>query len=65
MVQIFGGGYTEGDKISVGNPAGWIARSQENGSEGVIYVAMNYRIGLFVRTLSTATLHGTNIPRDG
>jgi hypothetical protein len=48
MVQIYGGGYTGGDKVSVGNPAGLIARSEENGSEGVIYVALNYRLGLFV-----------------
>jgi carboxylesterase type B len=49
LVWIYGGGYTEGDKTSSGDPAGLIARSLENGSEGVVYVAMNYRLGLFVR----------------
>ena len=48
MVEIYGGGYTAGDKLSVGNPAGLISRSMTNGDEGVIYVAMNYRLGLFV-----------------
>lgn len=47
MVEIYGGGYTGGDKLSVGNPAGLISRSMDNGDEGVIYVAMNYRLGLF------------------
>ncbi len=37
-----------GDKTSTGNPATLIATSQENGGEGVVYVAMNYRLGLFV-----------------
>lgn len=48
LVWIYGGGYTEGSKLSAGNPASLIARSQLNGSEGVIFVAMNYRLGLFV-----------------
>jgi len=48
LVWIYGGGYTEGDKSSYGNPASLIARSLENGNEGVVYVAMNYRLGLFV-----------------
>jgi hypothetical protein len=66
MVQIYGGGYTEGDKISVGNPAGLIARSQENGTEGVIYVALNYRLGLFVSILPVKVfLCDINVFRDG
>lgn len=36
-----------GDKTSYGNPAGIIERSFDNGKEGVIFVAMNYRLGLF------------------
>ncbi|KAE8440887.1 hypothetical protein EG329_006354 [Mollisiaceae sp. DMI_Dod_QoI] len=47
LVWIFGGGYTSGSKTSAGNPATLIASSQLNGSEGVIFVAMNYRLGLF------------------
>jgi carboxylesterase type B len=48
LVWIYGGGYTEGDKSGSGDPAGLVATSQENGAEGVIFVAMNYRLGLFV-----------------
>jgi carboxylesterase type B len=48
LVWIYGGGYTEGDKSGSGNPAGLLATSLENGGEGVIFVAMNYRLGLFV-----------------
>lgn len=48
MVWIYGGGYTGGSKAGSGNPAGLLARAQDNGQEGVIYVAMNYRLGLFV-----------------
>lgn len=36
-----------GGKTSVGNPATLIAQAQKNNGEGVIYVAMNYRVGLF------------------
>lgn len=48
LVWINGGGYAFGSKMSAGNPAGLIARSLRNGSEGVIFVAMNYRLGLFM-----------------
>ncbi|TVY80745.1 Carboxylesterase patB [Lachnellula suecica] len=47
LVWIFGGGYVEGSKVSYGNPAGLVARSLEDDNEGLIYVAMNYRLGLF------------------
>ncbi|EME77640.1 uncharacterized protein MYCFIDRAFT_191094 [Pseudocercospora fijiensis CIRAD86] len=47
LVWIYGGGYTGGDKGSTGNPAGLIARSQDNGNSGIIYVALNYRLGAF------------------
>ena len=43
LVWIYGGGYTEGEK-SAYNPAGIIKASQDTGSEGVIYVALNYRV---------------------
>ena len=44
IVYIFGGGYTGGSKTSSGNPAGLIHNSLEGGSEGVIYVGINYRV---------------------
>ncbi|KAF8853879.1 alpha/beta-hydrolase [Acephala macrosclerotiorum] len=47
LVWVYGGGYIAGDKTSTGNPATLIASSMENGGEGVVYVAMNYRLGLF------------------
>ncbi|KAH9224034.1 Alpha/Beta hydrolase protein [Leptodontidium sp. 2 PMI_412] len=47
LVWIYGGGYTGGSKTSAGDPASLIARSLENDGEGVVYVAMNYRLGLF------------------
>ncbi|OBR09222.1 Carboxylic ester hydrolase [Colletotrichum higginsianum IMI 349063] len=47
LVWIYGGGYTVGDKNYCGNPATLIAKSQEDGSDGIVYVALNYRLGLF------------------
>ncbi|KAI9815832.1 MAG: hypothetical protein M1832_005246 [Thelocarpon impressellum] len=47
LVWIFGGGYTSGSKNSAGNPAGLLDRSDDGGGQGVIYVAMNYRLGAF------------------
>ena len=44
IVYIFGGGYTGGSKTSSGNPAGLIYSSRANGSEGIIYVGVNYRV---------------------
>ncbi|SZF04152.1 unnamed protein product [Blumeria hordei] len=46
LVWIYGGGYVSGDKNSAGNPATLLATAKEN-SDGVVYVAMNYRLGLF------------------
>jgi len=45
LVWIYGGGYTAGSKSGSGNPAGLLERSQMDNSSGVIYVAMNYRLG--------------------
>ena len=39
--------YTAGAKDGSGNPAGLLARSENNGADGVIYVSMNYRLGAF------------------
>ncbi|KAK0101390.1 hypothetical protein ONS95_006565 [Cadophora gregata] len=47
LVWIYGGGYTFGSKTSYGNPTSLISRSLENNGEGLVYVAMNYRLGLF------------------
>jgi carboxylesterase type B len=44
LVNIFGGGFVIGDKNSVGNPAGLLARSNDS----IIYVTFNYRLGLYV-----------------
>ena len=44
LVNIFGGGYVLGDKNSMGNPAGLLARSNDS----IIYVTFNYRLGLYV-----------------
>ncbi|KAJ5638973.1 uncharacterized protein N7484_006835 [Penicillium longicatenatum] len=45
LVWIYGGGYAEGDK-ALEDPSGLINRSMIVG-EGVVYVAMNYRLGAF------------------
>ncbi|KAK2052995.1 carboxylesterase [Colletotrichum caudatum] len=47
LVWLYGGGYTVGDKNSVGNPAGLIDKARTDGSDGAIYIAINYRLGLF------------------
>ncbi|KAF8850653.1 alpha/beta-hydrolase [Acephala macrosclerotiorum] len=45
--QIHGGGYAYGDKTSEGNPASFIAKSELNGADGIVFVTINYRLGLF------------------
>ncbi|TVY93397.1 Carboxylesterase [Lachnellula willkommii] len=47
LVWIHGGGYTLGWKTLYGSGAGLVRASESNGKEGVIYVALNYRLGLF------------------
>ncbi|KAL1640438.1 hypothetical protein SLS58_006936 [Diplodia intermedia] len=54
-----GGGYSTGSKISYGNPAGLIARSQTASSDGVVWVALNYRLGAF------GWLSGPTFQQDG
>ena len=48
LVWIYGGGYTSGEKTGYGlyNPAGLIRASQIDESEGVVYVTLNYRVGV-------------------
>jgi carboxylesterase type B len=54
MVWIHGGGYTLGSKTLYSpSAAGLIKASQYQEKEGVIWVAMNYRLGIFVRTSFT------------
>jgi carboxylesterase type B len=49
MVWIHGGGYTLGSKTLYSpSAAGLIKASQIHGKDGVIWVAMNYRLGIFV-----------------
>lgn len=45
LVWIYGGGYVEGSKYF--DPAGLISQSQKNGGDGFVFVAMNYRLGMF------------------
>ncbi|KAK9342997.1 Alpha/Beta hydrolase protein [Lipomyces starkeyi] len=45
IIWIFGGGYTSGDKTNPAAPAGLLSESEVHG--GIIFVAMNYRLGLF------------------
>lgn len=65
LVWIYGGGYTGGSKTSSGNPASLIATSLENDGEGVVYVAMNYRLGLFVSCLEPIWKALANLCRGG
>lgn len=44
VVWIHGGGFTYGSKTSTGNPAGLISRA---GQDGIVFVAINYRLGLY------------------
>jgi carboxylesterase type B len=43
MVWLHAGGYGAGTKYDT-PPAGLISRSQTGGREGIIYVALNYRL---------------------
>ncbi|PSN60795.1 acetylcholinesterase precursor [Corynespora cassiicola Philippines] len=47
LVWIYGGGYAVGSKTSGYDPRSILNRSQTNSSEGVIFVALNYRLGAF------------------
>ncbi|KAK4936512.1 hypothetical protein LTR10_022619 [Elasticomyces elasticus] len=45
VIWVYGGGYTLGSKEQWGNPSGLIKASQTGGSDGIIYVTFNYRLG--------------------
>src|ERR1700761_6945467 len=47
LVWIHGGGYVQGSKDGAGNPAGLVAESLRGGRDGIVYVQINYRLGLF------------------
>lgn len=58
LVWIYGGGYTSGEK-SVYNPAGLIKASQATSTDGIVFVALNYRLGAF------GWLSGPTFQEDG
>lgn len=60
LVWIYGGGYTFGSK-STGSPATLLASARKNNQEGVIFVAMNYRLGLYVSLLSYHLMVSTEL----
>ncbi|KAI0396361.1 Alpha/Beta hydrolase protein [Xylariaceae sp. FL0594] len=47
LVYIHGGGYVQGHKSGDGGGEGLIARAIGLGTDGVMYVALNYRLGMF------------------
>lgn len=57
LVWIYGGGYTSGDKE--GHPETLLAGAKDNGEDGFIYVAFNYRLGMF------GWLSGSTLEKDG
>jgi carboxylesterase type B len=48
LVWIYGGGYAFGDKTTQTGSPGLIARSKQDGSEGLIYVSFNYRVSVIL-----------------
>ncbi|MCJ1477093.1 hypothetical protein MMC13_005764 [Lambiella insularis] len=66
MVWIYGGGYTTGEKQGDGvyDPAGLIHASQVAGNDGIVFVAMNYRLGAF-GWLSGPTLQSNGTANAG
>ena len=59
LVWIHGGGYIGGEKVGTFDPAGLLARSRDDSFPGLIYVAMNYRLGAF------GWLAGPSLQADG
>ncbi|KAF7502765.1 hypothetical protein GJ744_005182 [Endocarpon pusillum] len=64
LVWIHGGGYTMGEKGEYVDPTGLIEASTVDGSEGIIFVAMNYRLGAF-GWLSGPTLQSNGTANAG
>ncbi|KFY48427.1 hypothetical protein V495_01341 [Pseudogymnoascus sp. VKM F-4514 (FW-929)] len=47
LVWIYGGGYTAGVKTGNGNPATLLDSARDGDEKGIIFVALNYRLGMF------------------
>ncbi|KAI1380469.1 Alpha/Beta hydrolase protein [Hypoxylon crocopeplum] len=47
ILWIHGGGYVQGHKSGDGDGSGLITRAMEVGGEGIMWVAINYRLGIF------------------
>lgn len=47
LVFLHGGGYVQGSKTAYGPGVGLLEAAEENGHD-LIYVSINYRLGLFV-----------------
>ncbi|KAB8201149.1 Alpha/Beta hydrolase protein [Aspergillus parasiticus] len=62
IVYFYGGGYVLGDKGGL-DPSGHIQRSQQQGKDGVIYVALNYRISISLGAFGW--LAGHTVSRKG
>lgn len=59
LVHLHGGGYCIGSKAFYNDPVGLLSRSQTDGSDGIVYAAMNYRLGAF------GWLAGPSFQKDG
>ncbi|KAL2005592.1 hypothetical protein VTN00DRAFT_10085 [Thermoascus crustaceus] len=46
LVWIYGGGYVSGDKSET-DASGLMQQSMQDGRDGIVYVALNYRLGAF------------------
>lgn len=56
VVFVHGGGYVESHKTASGSGIGLIQAAAEDGDD-LVYVAINYRLGLFVRIVLMHTGH--------
>jgi carboxylesterase type B len=52
LIWIHGGGFVSGSKTLFGTGRAFISESEGNDDTGIIYVSINYRLGLFVSTAS-------------
>ena len=63
LVWIHSGGYVMGYKDQFGNGLGLVSRSRHGRRDGIIYVAINYRLGLFVwLSIKLLSYHGFTVP---
>ncbi|KAI1004019.1 Carboxylesterase [Podosphaera aphanis] len=65
MVWIHGGGYVGGDKTSAGIPTTLLSKSQDRNKEGIVYVSMNYRLGLFGWLAGSTFVSENGLPNAG